>query len=140
MDKIVVIQQDNTIEIKDFNGLKSLQDAVDGYIEEITARLNPYQGALSEMEVVYLCNEEGAYRSDFKVNPIATLIYMNPLVGPVAIGKFGIADGEQDIVGFTQEEAAEVKSQLEAFAKSRSRSIDAIVRLENEFDAEKDEL
>lgn len=109
--KAVVVQPDGTAEVIEFtdeNGLKTLQTAVDGYIESVM--LDP--------NFVMWVNEEGLIRKDLKSNWLGATLYeeafqiKNPINGTIVFT--GGADAEGFTLGLEewQVEAAKQMAEL----------------------------
>lgn len=73
------------------SSLETLQTCVEGWVGVVTGRLGG-------MDVDLWVNEEGLFRHDFAVNPIASIICGQTIVGPVVVAR---SDSEGRTVGFT---------------------------------------
>lgn len=79
------------VTVNEAGSLSTLQTCVEGYVQVVTGRLGG-------MNVDLWVNEEGLFRSDFSVNPIASMICGQTIVGPVVITR---CDKEGNTIGFT---------------------------------------
>ena len=99
-EKAIVITSGNLIsiqdiEVKDGSMLNGLQEIVGGYIE-IT---RPFR---TKELLCMIINEEGLLM-DLPVNLAASNLFRGTIVGDVAIVQEGFRDGEQDLIGLSDD-------------------------------------
>lgn len=90
--KIVKLSLDNNTE------LDQLQKAVDGYIEAVTLSPN----------LTMWVNEEGLFRNDLSVNPVAYAFYSQPIIGDIVFT--GGTDSKGDTIGLSEAEARLIRT------------------------------
>lgn len=117
MKKGVVITTDDKVYTAElstplFEGAKEI---LGGYMEHVLPRglESPY---------CFLCNEEGLLMG-LPINAYGSFLYRthvhgNPIVGNIIIMKDGYEDGEPDIIGLSDDEAAAISKQATDWLKS----------------------
>lgn len=116
--KGVVVTTDNKVEIRDFGEplYKTVGEAVGGYIEIV----HPI-GLVDPL--VMIVNEEGLIL-ELPINQLGCLLYGThnhgqPIVGNIVVMQTGYVNGEPDIIGLDDNEAAELAKTFElCFTKS----------------------
>ena len=105
MENIIILTGTDKIKTAEFTGLKSIQTAVDGYIETCVSN---YPVTLpttkEEIRVVVFCNEEALLRNDdkmLKFNALNCLAFNTTVYGDVAVL---IDNGDGTERGFTDDE------------------------------------
>lgn len=106
----VTISPDDRVTKTEYNGLKSIQEAVGGYIECITTRMFKVNNCY--YSVVFYCDEEYRLKNMdkyCKVNAVASLlsgtqVYGNVVVMPV--------EGDDDTNGYDEEQCNAVMGYL----------------------------
>jgi hypothetical protein len=96
--------------------LCDLQTMVDGYITMPS-------GNIAGMNVDVVVNDEGLYRENFRLNPVASFIARQHLVGPAVLVRT-TANG--DTIGFTDEQIDELIGVGLAIDKNDSFIPDAV--------------
>lgn len=116
--KGVVVTTDNKVEIRDFGEplYKTVGEAVGGYIEIV----HPI-GLVDPL--VMIVNEEGLIL-ELPINQLGCLLYGThnhgqPIVGNIVVMQTGYVNGEPDIIGLDDNQAAELAKTFElCFTKS----------------------
>lgn len=110
--KGVVVTTDNTVEIRDFGEplYKTVGEAVGGYIEIV------HPIGLAD-PLVMIVNEEGLIL-DLPLNQLGCLLYGthnhgHPIVGNIVVMQTGYVNGEPDIIGLDDNQAAELAKTFE---------------------------
>lgn len=102
-EKIIVIKPDDTIELADYDGYKSLKKTVNGLIERFDSFALPIdptligKKAVTKLSVSLYCNEEfliSDSKEFDKINAVASLISNQEIRGNVAMVVLCTDDGE----------------------------------------------
>ena len=111
--KGIVVTTDNHLKVQEFAAplYKSVGAAVDGWIEIVRP------GGLKK-PFVMIVNEEGLIK-ELPVNVVGSLLYGtpvhgSPIVGNIVIMKEGWTSEGKDLIGLTDEEAAQITNELVA--------------------------
>ena len=111
--KGIVVTTDNHLKVQEFAAplYKSVGAAVDGWIEIVRP------GGLKK-PFVMIVNEEGLIK-ELPVNVVGSLMYGtpvhgSPIVGNIVIMKEGWTSEGKDLIGLTDEEAAQITNELVA--------------------------
>ncbi len=128
MESLIIITPDDTVMTADYDGLKSLQKAVDGYIELFGKVTFPH----NNLTTLFYCNEDFRFthNGEFcKVNALATSLTKIPVYGNVVIEKVTMPSdnpSNQDDMcepvesGFTNDETQFIKGYFDAFIHKRN--------------------
>lgn len=109
---VIRIAPDNQIRLEELdpeNVLEDFQRLCGGNIQIVPARLE-------DRDLILAVDEEGKLKGE-DVNILGTFLTIKTLpadwiVGPAVLCQVGIRDGEPDLVGFEQKDAAELADQL----------------------------
>ena len=111
--KGIVVGTDNRLTVQDFEAplYKTVGEAVDGWIEIVRP------GGLKK-PFVMIVNEEGLIK-ELPINIVGSLMYGkpvhgSPIVGNIVIMKEGWTSEGKDLIGLTDEEAAQITNELVA--------------------------
>ena len=111
--KGIVVTTDNHLKVQEFAAplYKSVGAAVDGWIEIVRP------GGLKK-PFVMIVNEEGLIK-ELPVNVVGSIMYGtpvhgSPIVGNIVIMKEGWTSEGKDLIGLTDEEAAQITNELVA--------------------------
>ena len=111
--KGIVVTTENQLMVRDFAAplYKTIGESVDGWIEIVRP------GGLKK-PFVMIVNEEGLIK-ELPVNVVGSLMYGtpvhgSPIVGNIVIMKEGWTSEGKDLIGLTDEEAAQITNELVA--------------------------
>lgn len=109
---VIQIRPDNLVRVEELDPAKALEDfqrLCGGNIQTVSARLE-------DRDLILAVDEEGKLKGA-DVNILGTFLTMKALpgdriVGPAVLCQAGIRDGEPDLIGFEQKDAAELADRL----------------------------
>lgn len=102
--KVIYCAPDQNPELKEIASTDEIRSMIGGWLELVRPRYLP-------KPFLMLVDEEGLLK-DLPVNLIGSVLYglgsPSPIVGPLVIAAEGIVDGEPDVIGLSDGDAADL--------------------------------
>lgn len=102
--KVIFCAPDQNPELKEIESSDEIRSLIGGWLELVRPRYLPHP-------FLMLVDEEGLLK-DLPVNLVGSVLYglgsPSPIVGPIVIAAEGIVDGSPDVVGLSDQDAADL--------------------------------